>query len=260
MCLLADKGILSDKPDYAIFADTQWEPTAVYDNLTWLQSQVSFPIITTSNGRSLRQDIIDGVNASGGPGVTLPVYLADADGYNGGISHRNCTKNYKINPIQKQVRQLLGLVARQSISPETRIEMWLGISTDEFMRVKPSRSRWIQHRYPLIDDLPMTRQECQDWFTENYPDRELTRSACIGCPFRSSSSWLDIKIHEPEMFNEAIEIDHMLRSKNHNAGRMFRKQAYLHHRRIPLAQAVETDNYEMTINSFVNDCEGYCGV
>lgn len=260
MCLLADQGAFGDKPDCAIFADTQWEPRAVYDNLRWLEERVSFPIITTSNGRSLRQDIIDGVNASGGPGVTLPIYLADDEGNNSGISHRNCTRNYKIVPIQKQVRHLLGLNARQTISPETRIEMWLGISTDESLRVKPSRSRWIQHRYPLIDDVPMTREECRNWFGARYPDRELTRSACIGCPFRSSSSWLDIRTNEPDLFDEAVEIDAMLRSKRHNAGRMFKKKAYLHRRRIPLAQAVSSDEAALGADGFANECEGYCGV
>ena len=204
--------------------------------------------------------MISGVNASGGPGVTLPLYLADEQGNQTGISHRNCTKNYKIVPIQKQVRELLGLQARQSISPDTRIEMWLGISLDEAIRIRPSRNRWIHHRYPLVDDVPMTREECQEWFVENYPGRELTRSACVGCPFRSSSSWLDVKSSEPIMFDEAVKIDSMLRSKTHNAGRMFRKQVYLHRRRIPLAQAVEMDRTEVVRDGFMNECEGYCGV
>jgi hypothetical protein len=47
------------------------------------------------------------------------------------------------------------------------------------MRVKPSRNWWIKHRYPLIDDIPMTREECQGWFAERYPKRILSRSACI---------------------------------------------------------------------------------
>ena len=30
-------------PDYAVFADTGWEPQAVYDHLDWLESYLNFP-------------------------------------------------------------------------------------------------------------------------------------------------------------------------------------------------------------------------
>ena len=155
---------------------------------------------------------------------------------------------------------MLGVKPRQSLSPETSVEMWLGITTDEAMRVKPSRNWWIEHRYPLVDDLPMTREDCREWFAKEYPARNLTRSACIGCPFRSSASWLDIKLNEPELFEETVEIDAMLRSEKHNANRMFRKQAYLHHRRIPLAEALERDSQNGEVNGFINECEGHCGL
>ena len=260
MCLLAERGTLDTKPDYAIFADTRWEPQSVYDNIEWLQSQVSFPIIKTSNGRSLRDDVINGVNAQGQPWLTLPVYLADVDGQSEGINWRQCTKNYKLDPIRKAVQKLLGFKPRQILSAETTVEMWLGITTDEAIRVKSSRNWWIRHRYPLVDDFPMTRDDCKEWFDNEYPERRLTRSACIGCPFRSSSSWLDIKLNEPKLFEEVVAIDAMLRSREHNSGRMFRKQAYLHHRRIPLAKALEHDSEESEVNGFINECEGHCGL
>lgn len=259
MCLLAEENAFGVKPDYAIFADTRWEPQSVYETIDWLRSQVSFPVITTDNGRSLRQDVIDGVNAQGQPWMTLPVYLADADG-DAGINWRQCTKNYKLDPIHRKVQELLGVRPRQYLSPETHIEMWLGITIDEAMRVKPNRNWWISNRYPLIDDMPLTREDCQQWFAERYPDRNLTRSACVGCPFRSSSSWLDIKDNEPELYSEAVEIDARLRSNGHNANRMFRKRAYLHHRRIPLDDALQHDEIERETNQFINECEGHCGL
>ena len=161
MCLRAERGDLGVKPDCAIFADTRWEPSAVYKNLDWLEGQVSFPIIRTDNGRDLRQDGIDGVNAQGQPWMSLPVYLADEEGKASGINWRQCTKNYKIAPIRRKVQQLLGLEPRQTIAAQTSVEMWLGITKDEALRTKPSREWWIRHRYPLIDDLPMSREDCE---------------------------------------------------------------------------------------------------
>ncbi len=260
MCLMAERGEFSSKPDYAVFADTGWEPQSVYDTLDWLQEEVSFPIIRTSNGRSLLEDVRDGVNAQGQPWMTLPVYLMDKAGKEAGINWRQCTKNYKIDPIRKEVQRQLGVRPRQVLAPDTAVEMWLGITTDEFMRVKPSRNWWITHRFPFIDDIPMSRHACQEWFAKYYPDRSLGRSACVGCPFRSSQSWIQVMESEPEMFREAVEIDASLRSDSHNAGRMFRKDAFLHHRRIPLDQAVNLDISGLDENGFLNECEGHCGL
>ena len=260
MCLLADRGAFGTKPDYAIFADTHWEPSAVYDNLKWLEEQVSFPILITDNGRSLREDVRNGVNAQGKPWMTLPVYLADPSGNDAGINWRQCTKNYKLDPIRRKVQELLGVNPRESLPSATWIEMWLGISRDEILRVKTSRNWWVKHRYPLVDDVPMTRAECELWFAERFPNRRLGRSACVGCPFRSSTSWLEIKHSEPDLFEETVEIDHMMRSSRHNAGKMFRKNAYLHHRMMPLDEAVEADIDQIGDDGFVNECEGYCGV
>ena len=260
MCLMAEAGEFGDRPDYAIFADTHWEPKGVYRTLHWLREQVSFPIIFTDNGRSLKDDVMNGINAQGKPWLTIPAYLADQDGGAAGINWRQCTKNYKLDPIRKKSQELLGVAPREAMPDGTWIEMWLGISTDEIARVKTSRNWWIGHRYPLVDDVAMTREDCISWFEQHHPGRTLSRSACIACPFRSSRSWMDIRESDPEMFTEAVELDRNLRTGQHNAGKMFRKQAYLHHRRIPLLEALEQDQQEREVNGFINECEGHCGL
>ena len=103
MCLMAEAGDFGDRPDFAIFADTHWEPQGVYHTLDWLREQVSFPIIVTDNGRSLKDDVTNGVNAQGKPWLTIPAYLANEDGSAAGINWRQCTKNYKLDPIRKKI-------------------------------------------------------------------------------------------------------------------------------------------------------------
>ena len=61
------------------------------------------------------------------------------------------------------------------------------------------------------------------------------------------------KVTEPELFQEAAEIDESLRSDQHNAGQMFRKQAFLHHRCIPLAEAIALDIQQRDTNGFLNE-------
>ena len=50
MALLAARGEIGPMPDAAIFADTQWEPAAVYEHLGWLESQLPFPVYRVTAG------------------------------------------------------------------------------------------------------------------------------------------------------------------------------------------------------------------
>lgn len=43
MALMAAHGAITPMPDCAIFADTGWEPIAVYDHLRWLMSPNVLP-------------------------------------------------------------------------------------------------------------------------------------------------------------------------------------------------------------------------
>ncbi|MFE1802354.1 hypothetical protein ACFW9L_40185 [Streptomyces sp. NPDC059517] len=44
------------------------------------------------------------------------------------------TGEYKIKPIKKKIRELLGYPYPQRIPNGTFVEQWVGISTDEFHR------------------------------------------------------------------------------------------------------------------------------
>ena len=159
--------------------------------------------------------------------------------------------------IQRKIRELLGLTKGQRVPSGTAVELWLGISTDEAIRMKPSRDRWIHNRYPLIA-VGMSRKDCLEWWQARY-DRPLECSACIGCPYQSRQRWIETKRRWPELFAEAVEIDAKLR------GRLaFAKEPYLHPRRVPLAQAVMFDEAEprdgLHPDEFGNECEGHCGL
>ncbi len=268
MCLMADRGMFRDShtqapitPDFAVFSDTDWEPRSVYETVEWIRSQVSFPVLTVSNGRSLRRDVAKGINHQGRPWLNIPVFLVNEQGKDGRNNWRQCTMNYKVLPIQRKVRQMLGVRVGRPVPAETKVEMWLGISADEMQRLKGSNEPWIEHRFPLVEDIPMGREDCLTWFRENYPGRILGRSACIGCPFRNASSWVSVRKSDPVGFAEAVQIDQLFRDPNHHIKRMFRGEVYLHSRRLPLAEAVELDSEEMSNNDeFAEECGGHCGV
>ena len=41
---------------------------------------------------------------------------------------------------------------------------------------------------------------------------------------------------------------------------VFRKQELLHHRHVPLAEAITLDTEQRDTNGFINECEGHCGL
>ena len=157
MALMASQGASDAIPDCAIFADTHWEPPTIYAHLDWLSRNLSFPLYVVDNGRSLREDAKALTNHSGNPGfIDLPLYLkgtaraGERNGKGDGMGRRQCAEHCKIRPVRRKIRELLGLTKGQRVPSGTAVELWLGISTDEAIRMRTSRDRWIRNRYPLI--------------------------------------------------------------------------------------------------------------
>ena len=248
------------KPDAAVFADTGWEPKYVYDHLDWLEGQLDFPVIRVASG-DLKKNIRRGRTVSGHRFVDVPFYLVDGNGKKG-MLRRQCTNHYKIRPINTHVRRLAGGQRGRPFPKNKHVEMWLGISTDEVFRMKPSRESWVMHRWPLMD-IRMTREDCEEWFATQYPGRMLHRSACVICPYRSDAHWLEMKRTEPESYDEAVRFDRWLRNSSTNPVReLLDGRPYLHAARRPLSTAIaeiERDGEDQT-NHFNEECDGICGV
>ena len=141
---------------------------------------------------------------------------------------RQCTNHYKIRPIYRRIRTLAGGKRGRPFPNNTHAEMWLGISLDEVSRMKPSREPWVAHRWPLVE-LGMTRSDCIEWFSSEYPDRYLPRSACVICPYRSDEHWIELKRAEPASYDEAVEFDRWLRNSTKTPVRkLLNGRPYLH--------------------------------
>ena len=190
--------------------------------------------------------------------IDIPVYLKGRDGEGDGIGRRQCTDNYKVRPIRRRIREMLGLRPRQRVPSGVTVELWLGISTDEAVRMKDSRDRWMTNRYPLIE-ASMSRQDCMEWWSARH-DRPLRTLGLrrLSLPVPTEMDWRRRR-RWPELFAEAVEIDARMRSRL-----ALRKTPYLHMLRIPLAEAVALDEEVLgrdgQRDGFGNECEGHCGV
>lgn len=248
---MAAKGEITPMPDAAIFSDTQWEPRHVYTWLEWLEKQLPFPVYRVTKG-NLREDAIRKQNSTGGRYASIPWYIISPDGAKQ-MGRRQCTREYKIEPLVKEKRRLLGYPARARIPAESCIT-WIGISTDEASRMKPSQEKWNQNRWPLIE-AGMSRNDCLRWMEKNgFPTPP--KSSCIGCPYHSDHEWRNIK-SDPVSWADAVEIDRIIRAP----ARGMVGQQFAHRSCVPLEEVdLSTAEENGQINMFNDECEGMCGV
>lgn len=245
-----------EAPDLSIFADTGWEPKAVYDQLAYLEMrahEVGYRIYRVSKG-NLRDHIVAGTQ--GASVRSIPLFVRNGNGDEGRL-RRNCTSDYKIAPIQRRIRELLGIRPRQAVPDGVRVEQWIGISLDEVYRMKANQERWIDNRYPLIERR-MSRWDCVLWLRERgYPIPP--KSSCIGCPYHSNAYWREMRDTRPDEWADAVDFDATIRNGLHGV----KYPAYLHRSLKPLDQvdlSTIRDHGQMSFDDFTEECEGMCGV
>ena len=256
LALMAEEGWQGiEKPDLAVFADTQWEPPEVYRHLAWLEKQLSYEVVHVTAG-NIRENILRGVNSDGDRFLDVPVFLRNAGG-GSSVAARQCTTHYKITPIHREIRRRLRIPRGRRLPKNLQVEMWLGISADESTRIKPSKDEWIDRRFPLVE-MDLTRADIYNWFGERYPDRRLPRSACVGCPYHDDMEWKWLRDNEPASFAEAVRVDWALRNVPEAKGSL-RGEAFLHRSRQPLGEVdlADTQDYD---EYMAGECEGLCGV
>ncbi|MFF3849647.1 hypothetical protein [Streptomyces sp. NPDC002328] len=235
MLALSANGILP-KADYAIFADTGWEPAAVYRHLDRLERDIAepagIPILRVSSG-NIRNDALNPAHRF----ASMPLYILNQDGKQG-MTRRQCTGEYKIKPIKKKVREILRYPYPQRIPKGVFVEQWVGISTDEFHRAKDADVKYMRNRHPLID-LNWSRADCVRYLT-SIGLADTPKSSCLGCPFHGNAQWRNIRDSSPQEWQDVVAFDAAIRQGNARAnasGNPLLGQAFLHRSRVPLDQA-----------------------
>ena len=260
MALMAAHGEITPMPDAAIFADTGAEPKGVYEWLDWLETKLPFPLYRVQKG-DLSKDELRVVRSRKSGRLylkqSIPAFVLSPDGKKG-LLGRKCTSDYKIVPIQRKVRELTG-IKRQGKGIVGAV-MFIGISTDEAHRMKPSRVDYIKNAWPLID-FGMSRQDCLQWMRDKgYP--QPPRSACRFCPFHSDEEWHRLKTEEPQEFQLVTKFEKDLQ----NAAKLqetLKGIPFLHGSCLPIDSidfSEKITESHRQLSMFGNECEGMCGV
>jgi len=237
LAAMAALGVI-EMPDVAIHADTMHEFSGTYrfaEKLTpWLEERGLRVVVVVATHE--KKNIIDKWG-----GMQLPAFTQGR--YGNGQIRRQCTHEWKIRPMRQWLQK------NRNKQP---IEMWLGISTDEGIRMRHSDVKYITNYYPLIE-MGMSREDCKDWLVGHDIDVP-PRSACVFCPFHNTQEWRYIKASQID-WNEAVRVDQMIRTTRPP------DWLYIHPSRKPLENVdFRTMEEKGQMRLWDEECTGICGV
>lgn len=245
------------RADVAIFADTGAEKTATdeYYNflMDWQKANNGIPIYKATY-RNLRKDIETWSKDKSKRLASLPVFTS-----NGGKLLRQCTFEYKTWQVNKKIRKLHELKHMQRYP---QCDIWLGFSLDEMQRIAIPKNKWQTFVYPLvgyqttadgkcskISDMVMRRGDLLNWY-EKHSLPIPVRSSCVFCPFQSDKNWLYLKMNYPKDFQDAIEVDALIRD---SSKRGVKEKIYVHRSLKPLSEVKFDENQQE-----FEECAGVC--
>ncbi|MEU7618758.1 hypothetical protein AB0B27_22050 [Micromonospora rifamycinica] len=235
LLLLAAQGTIPGF-DAAIFADTSWEPAAVYrhlDRLTGIAQAAGIEVVRVSTG-DIRADALDPEHRF----ASMPLFTLGPNGQRG-MARRQCTSEYKIKPIKVEVRRRLGYPHPARVPAGVRARMAIGISLDEIGRARDSDVGYMHNVHPLLD-LGWRRTDCLRYLTEQGLG-DTPKSSCVGCPFHDDGFWADLRANSPAEWADAVAFDRAIRhgsAKANADGHPLRGQFFLHRARVPLDEVV----------------------
>lgn len=222
--------------DAAIFANTGWEPAAVYrhlDHLTGIAERAGIEVVRISAG-DIRADALDPAHRF----ASMPLFTLGPNGERG-MARRQCTSEYKIKPIKAEVRRRLGYPHPVRVPAGVRADMAIGISLDEIGRARDSDVGYMHNVFPLLD-LGWRRGDCVRYLND-HGLQGTPKSSCVGCPFHDDGFWADLQANSPAEWADAVAFDRAIRNGSAKAnaeGHPLRGQFFLHRARVPLDEVM----------------------
>ena len=285
-----------ERPDAAVFADTGWEPKAVYEWLGWLMKQgviYGIPVTIVQQGNVKKDALISqvrGIKAEGKRWASLPLYTSKL--WNSGdilelnklIEARRLvgdeTSRYEtiLAGVELNGEYLQAGMIRRQCTYEYKIRPL----EKEFRRLAGYKK---YARIPIgtvetwkgisMDEANRVSMSRVKWVTFYYPLIDLRmrrsdclywfkkrglpqppRSACIGCPYHNNNEWRHLRDTSPDEWQDAVEFDKAIRK----CGGM-RGDVFIHAARIPLDEInLDKGKNQLKLFNFDDECAGVCGV
>jgi len=174
-------------PDHVVFSDTGSEMPETYAVVKKLQDMCEgkVPFEWLKDGNKETWKLHEYYLSRG----TLPV-----------IGIRSCTSKFKIDPIKRFQRTIVGMGRGKIL-----VESWLGISTDERRRATQPEAKWTRNKYPLLE-MNMSRDACKRYNEEHF-NMKVDKSGCFCCPYQHARQWTELNFKYPELFQISVAME-----------------------------------------------------
>jgi hypothetical protein len=172
--------------------------------------------------------------------VIIPAFTSTPSA-KGGQLRRQCTQRWKIAPMCRWL---------QANRNGEQVEMWIGISLDESLRMRTSDVKYIVNRYPLVEKR-MTRADCVKYL-QAHQIKVPVKSSCVFCPFHNKAAWKELYQTNNGDWEKAVIVD--------NAIRKIRPpyDLFVHSSRKPLEKIAESIDAQAEFNFESEECYGVC--
>lgn len=222
LALLVANGKLP-RPDAIIMADTGREKTSTWE---YLEAHVQPVLAGIGMSVEVAPHELSSVDLlSYGGSILMPMWTTQPPSVmpeaqielGGGLKASKlptyCSDRWKKEVVRRYIRRTYGLTESKTVT-------WLGYSLDEIRRVKTDSGRRL--RYPLINELPMSRSDCKRYILEcGLPLPQ--KSACWMCPHMNDSEWAEMRRTHPQDFERAAALEREL--QQHDAHVWLHKSA-----------------------------------
>ena len=188
------------KPERIVMADTGRERQAVWDYTdeivkpAMLKAKMELEIIPHS------YSVVDLMGHNGD--LLIPAFFKKNN--KPGKLPTFCSDEWKRRPARRYLREY-------GYGPKNPILMWFGMSLDGVNRMSKSDKKWIEHYYPLCQNLDtkLRRHECRLLIGKHgWP--QPPSSACWMCPNRDNKTWQQMKDNEPLDFEKAARFERVI--------------------------------------------------
>ncbi|MFA5715636.1 MAG: hypothetical protein WC998_07845 [Candidatus Paceibacterota bacterium] len=254
MALNGDYGL--QRPNFGVYADTGGEPEFINEYVRYfvdyVKQKYDFDIFITKYKDGIVNKLtLEAVRkAKSGLGYTSsnpPYFTLNPDGTKG-MMMRQCTVDFKTNPISKLINSKL--------ERGENYRIWIGISFDERSRMKISMKKRRTNYYPLVDNF--IRRNDSINYVKKLGIKSPLRSSCFFCPFHSDRYWQWLKDFHPSEFERAVEFEKTVQERQNDYAT---SKIFLHRSCINLDQVIFTDKDQLNMfPELIDECGGECGI
>jgi len=139
----------------------------------------------------------------------VPHWVINQHGELGKLMGRQCTVTYKIMQIISEIRNREGL--KRFNAKLHRINMYIGFTTDEISRVKPSPSSYIVNLFPLVDKK-LTKFDCIDYVKKELGFTPVS-SVCNMCYANDFKRIYNLYLTDQTSWNKLLVLDDAMANK-----------------------------------------------